>query len=69
LLIFTTTLALRRSHRVILEIPSRLFYAGALEERADRRRTEFLAGWDRMPRDARGEAFPVLMIGECSVAL
>jgi hypothetical protein len=42
-----------------------LFYAGALEEKADRRRTEFLAGWARMPRDARGEAFPLLMIGEC----
>jgi hypothetical protein len=40
-----------------------MFYAGALEEKADRRRTEFLAGWDRMPRDAHGEAFPLLMIG------
>jgi hypothetical protein len=46
-----------------------MFYAGALEEKADRRRTEFLAGWDRMPRDARGEAFPLMMIGECCCEL
>ena len=46
-----------------MEIPSRLFYGGALEECADKAHTEFLNGWDKLKmKDER--AFPLLMIGE-----
>jgi hypothetical protein len=55
-----------RSHRVILEVPSQQFYAGALEERADRRHTEYLAGWERMPRTPRGDVFPLMIVGKQS---
>lgn len=53
-----------RSHRVILEVPSQQFYSGALEERADRRQTEYLAAWERMPHTPRGDAFPLMIVGE-----
>jgi hypothetical protein len=33
-----------------LEVPSRLFYGGLLEEHADRERIQALCGWDKLPQ-------------------
>jgi hypothetical protein len=38
-----------RSHRVLLEVPSRLFYSGSLIERADRQLVDSLTDWEGLP--------------------
>lgn len=60
-----------RSHRRILEVPSALFYGGALQECADPAQVNSLCGWDKLPQ-TEGGSFPLLMIGElipCTVLL
>ena len=52
-----------RSHRRILEVPSALFYGGALQECADPAQVNSLCGWDKLPQ-TDGATFPLLMIGE-----
>jgi hypothetical protein len=66
-----------RSHRVLLEVPSRLFYSGSLIERADRQLVDSLTDWEGLPRrldsgntnvtnhrvDTK-EPFPLLMYGK-----
>ena len=52
-----------RSHRRILEVPSALFYGGALQECADPAQVNSLCGWDKLPQ-TDGASFPLLMIGE-----
>jgi len=51
-----------RSHRRILEVPSALFYGGALQECADPAQVNSLCGWDKLPQ-TDGGSFPLLMIG------
>jgi hypothetical protein len=66
-----------RSHRVLLEVPSRLFYSGSLIERADRQLVDSLTDWEGLPsrfdsgsssvanrRVNSTEPFPLLMYGK-----
>ena len=55
-------LIVRRSHRCIFEVSSRLFYGGALEECGDAALVNSLTGFGPLPRD---RAFPVLFVGTC----
>jgi hypothetical protein len=67
-----------RSHRVLLEVPSMLFYSGSLIERADRQLVDSLTDWEGLPSrfdsgsssvtnrrvDTSKEPFPLLMYGK-----
>ena len=66
-LLFSRYLSLnvRRSHRCIFEVSSRLFYGGALEECGDSAAVNSLTAFRPLPR---GKAFPVLFIGTVRVS-
>lgn len=54
-----------RSHKSILEIPSKLFYDGLLEECGDRQTLDRLSQWNLLPssKGTGGTHFPLLLIG------
>ena len=56
-----------RSHAKILEIPSKLFYDGLLEECGDRAMLDQLYGWEMLPKSVSSDGsaihFPLLMVG------